>query len=309
MIIRKLKSKVKQKDKYKKGYNEIDYNFITKYYNNPLNPGSFSGLNSLLKSLRTSKYPNIKLIDLIKWSSHQEAYTMHFPVIKKNKRNKTLVGGIDHTWQMDLCDMRALKNENENFQYILTIIDVFSKKAQAYPLKNKSGMIVYETLKKVFSKKCPKKIHTDEGKEFFNKHVKDLMKEKGIKLYYTNSENKASIVERFNRTLKEKLWRYFTHIGNMKYIIVIDKILKAYNNTYNRSIKMTPNNVSKSNSEKVYISLYDLKNDEEVYDGKLRKGDHVRLSKYKSVFEKGYKPNWTKEVFVIDKILFKTNVT
>ena len=286
-----------------------DNNFLTNYYYNANNVGSFSGLSSLYRVIK-QKFPKIKKADLTKWAKTQKTYTRHYPRRKKIKKNQTLVGGINDTWQMDLCDMRSLKYENDNYQYILTIIDVFSKKAYAIPLKNKTGNSVFIALKNVLAKKYPLKIHSDEGKEFFNREVKNLLKSKGIELYMTISEDKATIVERFDRTLKERMWRYFTYTEKFRYIDILPNLIKTYNNSYHRSIKMEPNKVNKSNSKQIYLNLYGFNEDRNVniFKKKLFVGDHVRISKYKSVFDKGYVPNWTNEIFVINKILFKTRV-
>ena len=287
-----------------------DFQFITKYYYNPINPGSFSGINSLYKSLK-KKNPTLKLSDLKKWGQSNKVYTRHFPMRKKITRNQTIVGGINDTFQMDLCDLQALQKENDGYRYLLTIIDVFSKKAYAIPLKNKTANSTLKGIEKgIKILGIPKKVHTDEGKEFFNNKVQNYFKQNSILLYKTNSENKASIIERFNRTFKEKMWRFFSLTEDFRYLEILDDLLSSYNNSYHRSIKMTPNEVKKSNSRQVYLNLYGLNNlNENIYKPKFKIGDYVRISKYKKFFDKGYTANWSSEIFVIDKILFKSEIT
>ena len=119
-------------------------------------------------------------------------------------RNQTIVEGINDTWQIDLCDMRTIKSKNDNNQHIMTIIDVFSKKAWAVILKNKQGSTVLDALKSVLKNVQPKRIHADKGSEFFNNECKNYLKKMNMN---TNSEMKALIVERFNRTIKKKFGR------------------------------------------------------------------------------------------------------
>ena len=292
------------KKKVKLNLNKV----IKQYYNNPSNPGAFSGLNSLYRELKIKLKNQLRFSDLQKWARTQNSYTLHKPKQKKIKRNTTIVSGIDDTWQIDLCDLRSLKKENDNFSYILTVIDVFSKKAWAFKLKNKTGPVVLEAFKSLVEKRKPERVHSDEGNEFLNRQFKSYLKNKGINLYVTNSDMKASIVERFNRTLKEKMWRYFTFTGSMRYIDVLDKIVESYNNTYHRSIKSKPNKVNKSNRDKIFLNLYGFNSanpsESYLYKAKFKIGDYVRLSKDKNIFEKGYTSNWTREIFIISQILF-----
>ncbi len=104
--------------------------------------------------------------------------------------------------------------------------------------------------------------------------------------FSTNSDLKASIVERFNRTLKTKMWRYFTEVWHKKWINVIDDLVYNYNNSFHRSIKMTPIEGSKKENESiVYKNLYKDGNESDIkIKPKYKVGDKVRISKWKSTF-------------------------
>ena len=119
-------------------------------------------------------------------------------------------------------------------------------------------------------------------------------------MYQTFNEGKAVVIERFNRTIKEKMWRYFTQHDTKKYMDVLPKLLNEYNNSYHSTIKMTPIEGSDPNNKIIYT--YDLTNDKP----KFKIGDRVRIYKYKKDYAKGYETNWTKEIFIISEIL-KTN--
>ena len=93
------------------------------------------------------------------------------------------------------------------------IIDVFSKYGWAVPLKNKSGPEVTQALRQILRKNKCKKLWVDSGREFYNKNVYKLLKENGIEMYSTNNDEKCSVVERWNRTIKTQLWRYFSTNG------------------------------------------------------------------------------------------------
>ena len=188
--------------------------------------------------------------------------------------------------------MRSLSKENDGNQYILTIIDVFSKKAWSVAIKNKKGSSILEAISPILTKNTPLFIHADQGNEFFNKELGNFLKKHNITLYSTNSEVKASIVERFDRTLKEKMWRYFEYSNDYKYIDILDDLIDSYNKTYHRSIKCSPNNVTIKNKDHIYFNLYghNKKSDFEpnIINTKLKIGDNVRISKNKKLFDKGY---------------------
>ena len=104
-----------------------------------------------------------------------------------------------------MADLSAFKDYNEGYTFLLLVIDTFSKYGYLIPLKNKKGETVAKALKNIFKERKPEKLWTDKGREFYNKNVKDL-----VELYSTENEEKSSIVERWVRTIKEKMWKYFT---------------------------------------------------------------------------------------------------
>jgi len=117
---------------------------------------------------------------------------------------------------------------------------------------------------------------------------------------------KASVVERFNRTLKERIFRIFTHNKNTKYVDILPDILESYNNSYHRSIKTTPNLVTEKNKEEIFKNLYGDINTfsfDNYIKFKFKRGDYVRIANEKNIFDKGYTPNFSKEIYVIWKLI------
>ena len=111
-----------------------------------------------------------------------------------------------------------------------------------------------------------------------------------------NEDINAAVVERFNRTLKNKMWRYFTYAKTQKYTDVLDDLVHSYNHTYHRSIGMAPSQVTVANSQEIVEKLYPLKR-KPIY--KFEVGDKVRMSRGKHVFRKGYVQGWTDEIFTV----------
>jgi hypothetical protein len=133
-------------------------------------------------------------------------------------------------------------------------------------------------------------------------------------MYSTFGESKSVIVERFNRTMKMYMFKYFTANNTRKYIDVLPQLFEYYNNKHHRSIKMTPNEASQpANHIKVYENLYDeyFKNARQLkkIKPKLKVGDYVRISFLKGVFDKGYHPNWTRQLYKVSAVHNTTPVT
>ena len=225
------------------------------YFNASL-PGSLSGVQNFSRCLkeRGIKIGPERIREFLR---SEPTYSLHKPARRKYKRNKVTSLGIDYLWQIDLVDMIKFSKLNKGYKYLLTCIDVFSKYAWVQPIKTKEGGIVLNAFKKIVEKdgRMPEKIQCDEGKEFINKTFKEFLDKKNISLYIVNSELKASVVERFNRTLKEKMWRNFTFKGKYVYHDVIDKIVSAYNRSYHRTIKMRPIDVNEKNEQAIYESI------------------------------------------------------
>ncbi|KAF8795493.1 putative uncharacterized transposon-derived like protein [Argiope bruennichi] len=280
----------------------IDAKF-SKAYENPEHPGSFGGVEALFKATNGA----YRRQEIKNWLSKKESYTLHKAIRKKFKKNKVLVNQMNQQFQADLVDMRSLSEFNDGYNYLLTCICILSKYAWAIPLKGKASKTIISAFKMIFSERTPLKLQTDRGKEFVNKLFQNYLKRMKIKFFVTNNNTKASVVERFNRTLKTKMWKYFTEKNTKRYIDVIDKLIFSYNNTWHRSIRMTPASVSFENQGQAWKNLYaDQKI--KLMKPKFKVGDTVRISKEKLLFEKGYEQNWTIEIFTVDRVLLRNPV-
>ena len=116
-----------------------------------------------------------------------------------------------------------------------------------------------------------------------------------------NEETKASIVESFNRTLKTKMWKYFTHRETLTYVDVLSEMVASYNHTVHRTIGKPPAEGTWANQTTVFKRLYGRKGPKQSY--KVSPGDRVRLSKTKRTFKKGYLPNWAEDLFTVVKCI------
>ena len=284
--------------------------YLSDLYYDTSGSGGLGGIERLYRrEKREGKFPMTRG-EVKEWLMTQDAYTLHKPARKRFPRNIYFADGIDQTWQMDLIELQKLAKFNKGHRYILVCIDVFSKYAWARPLKDKKGPSVRSALQDIFEQgRQPTQLQSDKGKEFLNKDVRNLLKERNVHFFTTqNPDTKAAIVERFNRTLKKRLFRYFTGANTSEYRRVLQSVVDSYNNSYHRSIKRTPASVNKDNESAVWQTLYGhliRKRKRRRKTKLLAAGDIVRISTEKLPFRKGYLPQWSEELFVVEKRLDK----
>ena len=271
---------------------------LEEIYNDASQPGSLSGLENFYRVLKSKKI-KIKRPELKNWLSTQNVYTRHKPIVKQFPRNQVITRGIDDLWQIDLADLQKISKFNDNNRYLVTCIDVFSKFAWVVPIKNKKSDTVLEAFKFIVnsSGRKPNFLQSDQGTEFLNSKFKEYLSEIDVGFYYVNSELKASVIERFNRTIKEKIYKYFTLKNTERYIDILDTLIQTYNNSYHRSIKTLPSKVNKENEKTIHQILYKKDSRDKVFNFEV--GQTVRITKYKHIFEKGYTPKWTDEIFKV----------
>ena len=280
-------------------------------YEDVSSPAGFSGVEPLYREAKRQGLP-VDRAAVREWLAGNVTYTLHKPAARKIRRNKVQVFYIDQTWQMDLVDVQRLAKFNEGSKYILTVIDLFSKFAFARVLKNKSGPTVLEAVKNIISTsgREPDNVQTDQGTEFTQKHMKHYLSSRGIHSYSTYSEMKASVVERFNRTLKTKMWRYFTHANTFRYLDILQDLVRGYNTTPHQSLGgVSPTNVKEENQLEIWEAHHALPRLRKPPRFKFNIGDIVRISRNKGAFEKGYTTNWSEEYFTVDRRLMRNPPT
>lgn len=239
-------------------------------------------------------------------SKTQVVNEIHRNVRKNFPRRHVDQKGIDDLWQADLIDMQFVSDVNKNTNFILVVIDVFSKYVWTLPVKRKTKELVSQAFQSLIEKtgRSPVNLQTDWGTEFYNNCFKKVTTCYNINHYSTYSTKKASIVERLIRTLKSKLFKKFSLKGNYIWTDnTLDSITYEYNHTVHKTIKLSPVEVNKNNEHlilKRYRYLHSQFSSPSRKQFKL--GDYVRISKYKGSFEKGYTPNWSTEIFQIVEV-------
>ena len=180
------------------------------------------------------------------WLRGQDTYTLHKQARRRFSHESIYLEGLDYQWSADLLDVQAHAHENDGVRYLLTVIDGLSKHAWVRPLMNKSAATVAIALEDVFvsSGRQPRRLRTDKGTEFLGQPVQKMLSRRGVVFFTAQHSTKASLSERFNRTLRGKLFRYFTATNAHRYLPVLEDLVRGYNHTVHTTTKMKPADVN-----------------------------------------------------------------
>ena len=274
---------------------------LERVYHDPSAVGGYRGARTLWSSLR-SQGKSVPYDHVKRWLRSREEYTLHKSHNSRIKRIPFMVPNIKHTLQADLMDVSNIANANNGTKFLLTAVDVFSSKGYAIPLESKSGSGVAGGLETILSEGFMF-LHTDKGKEFLNANVRRLVNRLGVTQYTTENENiKAGSVERFNRTLRDVMARWMDHRRSKRYTDMLQQLVNAHNMTPNSRTGIAPNKITTSDANELWIRRYERTAPKSV-SASLMPGDHVRLVRGRSMFARGYDEKWTREVFVVSKVL------
>lgn len=292
---------------------------LRRIYYDARNPASYSSVNKLYRACRLEN-PTVTLQSVKDWLAGERVYSLHKPARKTFKRNRSIVSRVDEQWQADLVDMQVYSSSNRGCRYLLTVIDMFSKFAFVVPLKNKEGSTLKVAFKDIFATgRVPEKLQTDEGTEFENRILGPYLHSMGVRHFTTkNRQIKCAMVERFNRTLKGRLYKYMTARRTQSYLGILDDIVDSYNRTKHSVTKMRPVDVDvddKHDKEVVFKNTYGFTNLRDLILYKIERdkrsvpalkvGDLVRLAKLRKTFQRGFKSSWTKSVFKVKRVILR----
>ena len=268
---------------------------LSSIFFDPSHPASFSGPQKLYDAA-VKQDSTVTLNGVKSWLSGEETYTFHKPSRKKFKRNKVIVGTIDQQWDVDLMDMTKIAKYNDGYHFILLAVDIFSRYVWTVPLRDKSGNEVVRGFTKIFKERVPEVVRSDKGTEFLGHKVQNLFKSHLIRHFVTQNEVKANYAERAIKTIKGKIYKYFTYKQSYRYIDALQDFTRAYNSSVHRSIKMAPAQVTMNN-----LNSEGIKNEERMKKTtfKFKVGDFVRISRARKTFTREYDQRWSGELFQI----------
>jgi transposase InsO family protein len=292
-------------------------NYLRSIYYEPSHPSSFAGVDKLHRAVKKEGKHSISKYRIKQWLSKQSNYTEHKPVRRNFKRRRVVVDIKNAQWDGDTVSMVRYVEQNSSFRYILVIIDILSRFVWTVPLKNLKGKEMVDALKGIFREVKPRKLRTDKGSEFSNKHVNGYLRKEGVDHFTTTNETKANFSERVIKTLKTKITKYLDKKQSHKWLDILADMTLSYNSSYHRSIKMTPNEALQTDDAILWRIQYALKPVKSVKpereDIKREKkvlhksknpfnfqiGDQVKLSHMRGAFDKDYDEKWTREIYFI----------
>ncbi|MEW8544955.1 MAG: DDE-type integrase/transposase/recombinase [Candidatus Thiodiazotropha sp.] len=308
--------------------------YLAKIYTDPSHPASFSGPAKLKQIVdREGKY-KISQKDISSFLQKQDSYTVNRPVRRTFRRGHIVTRGIRDQFDLDLIDMGRLSKYNDNVKFLLTAVDAFSRVAMVKPLKDKKAETVLGALKLMLGgqNKC-RAVRTDAGAEFKNEKARKFFEAHNIKHFYAHPPLKAQIVERFNQSLKQMIYRYLHNRNTYRYIDKLAAIVNSYNHRPHRALgTLSPSQVTEDNE----ISLWNEMYINRPYKGKrapsetaqlstksnkgnakklrpaakftLKVGDLVRISFSRHAFERSFYQRFTEEVFRIRQRIMRDNI-
>ena len=251
-------------------------------------PAAYGSVRNLTKA---SKLPVTKVRQFL---HSKDSYTKFTLATRKFKRMRAFARYKNEIWCMDLAYVDKLAKDNRGIKYLLVRQDVFDRTIDVRGLKTKDSKEALRAFTQMITKrKRPQKIWVDKGKEFAGEFKKFCDRE-GIQIYSTMSETKAAFAERAIRSLKNVLYRYIEDYG-YKYIHKLPQFVTTLNTRRNRSIDMKPSSVKNAD----FMSVLYSKPIRDFNNPKFHVGHRVRISKQDLPFRKGYKPQFTNEIFKI----------
>ena len=208
--------------------------YLKRIYYDPFNAASYSGTSKLYKTAKADG-EKISLQKIRQWLKSQETYTLHRRARYKFPHNRVVVSGIDTQWDIDLMDMSNVTKDNDGVHFVLVAKDIFSRFLWLEPLKNKQGKSVLNAFSKIFAQgRHPYKMRSDKGTEFTGKLVQKYLKDQGVGHFVTQNQVKANYAERVIKTIKGRIYKYFTKKQSHGYIDHLQDFARSYNNTYHR---------------------------------------------------------------------------
>jgi len=274
--------------------NDHDKTMFIKYYNPS---GQYTSIKNLYDAVKKDGVTLKQTKDFIQKQETTQIFKKpkeikhYFPIVAKHKYE---------ILQIDLVDMSDISSANENYKYLLVAVDVFTRLAFVIPLKNKSSPTIVESMNEIIDLTEPTMINSDNGSEWINGEFKKLLRERGVTINYVEvgDHHKLGVIDRFVRTLREKICKYCSMYNTTKYINVLPQIIHGYNNTYHSGIKKIPNQVEEDDDDVIELTnrKYNKAKEEET---KYNDGDVVRYIINRKAFEKRSLPKWSKQTHKI----------
>lgn len=297
--------------------------YLKRIYYDITNPNGFGGVGKLLRAAKEEGFEEASYGKVKKWLQSQENYSTNVSARHKVNRGHIPITALDFRWQCDLLSFESVKEKNDGHSFILVAMDEFSRYCFTRPLKRKTGPMVSEALESIFKIRRPLySLRSDRRQEFRARQVGEVAKKYGIYQSFIYHESHGTMVERLNRTLKLKLWKYMQYKNTHRWLDALEAVTKSYNNSVHSSLGVAPSSVTPDNEDEIRLKQYLIR--EKKYGpkkamvkkregkplGRVMKrkrktkykvGDLVRVSYLKNKFSRGYDQQYSSELFYVKK--------
>jgi hypothetical protein len=283
------------------------FKYLDSIYLDVKKPASFTSASKLLKEVERRGYYKVEDRSVIgNYLNGVPVYGLYKPQRRRFPTPPVVVSGPNVQGGVDLMSVQNRSEYNDGINYLLVAIDDFSRVLRVSPLRNKEGGTVAASMREMLEEMDDKfnVLCVDKGAEFRSK-FDAMLKELNIRKFFAGASTKCTLVEKVIKNLRTRIARYTEFHNTERYIDALPDIVTSYNNTYHNSIKMTPNNVSTSNSHLVFEDLYTEKMQFDI--SKYQKpytfpvGSEVRVSLNKGIFGREYKERYSKEIFTVTR--------
>jgi len=237
----------------------------------------------------------IRRVLILKNNSKNKTRTRYRPVRKRFQRNPYSVTNIDDVWECDLVEVQGLSKYNDGVRYLLTVIDVFFKFLHIVPLSSKKGKTVTTAFQSIFKdqkylrriRRRPVWVRTDKGEEFLNRSFQDMLRREGIRFQNCKNPNvECSVVERAHRTIRDKLYKYFTYKNMYRFVGVFPDFVIGYNSTVHSTTGMPPALVTDSDVLAIWKKMKEKRSRIHIARPKVHVVQHVRISRENDICQR-----------------------
>lgn len=292
----------------------MDYKeYLKSVYYDVESPGSFTSPEKLYQVIKSRGQFKISRNKIKQWLREQDVYTLHKDLKRKFIRRKIITSGVDVQWGADLASVSNTAKFNDGTNYLLVVVDFFSKYLFVEPLKTKRAQDVLRGFDKIFRHgRKPHIIETDKGGEFYNKLLKSKLQKLDVNYFTAQNENiKVSPVERVIRTFRNKMHKFFQRNRTYRFLEHLQDLVDSYNATPHRSLpqQMSPSQVTKQNEALVWDYMYNKQPNQPIKpEFAFKLGDLVRIAYNKYAFQRDYQQKWTSEIFKISERSIKQGI-
>ena len=247
-------------------------------------------------------HPSIKKIFVKEWFDKQQGIQMTNRKVSK-KEFLPIYSDTPYSFQIDLTFLPRYKKQNKGYYVLFTAININTRFVYAYYGKNKDMITILDFLIKMESKTIINSLTCDSGSEFKNKEFEKYCNDNSISLYFVKGDShKLGIINRFHRTLKDKLSIYFNTNDTVVWIDIIDKIIYNYNHSVNRGIGIEPYKVNDFIENMI---IQDKKEETRIIESKediINVGDKIRILLEQKLFQDKLSPKYSNKIYTIIKV-------